>query len=430
MLDAGTVVPGWARTGVALNAWATRRRRCRPRCRSAASSARRDVGPNSHFYTADADECATVKAESGLDVRGDRVPHRSAAACGDRAAPAPTPVYRSFYPGATSASRTTASCPTSRCTRRWRAARPRRRRDVRAAVVARRSRGRRRAPARAGDVRPERRAGRARRRRSASPASSTSSSRRRVDATPSIKYVPAGGAGDVLPAPIPIRTCARDYYSLFQLQNEFFRNALAGDDQLRQRVAFALSQILVTSGLDINEAYGDGDLPADLPRPRVRQLRGPADQGDAVVGDGRLPQHGQQRQARATGVKPNENYARELLQLFSIGAVGAEARRHAAARRARASPIPTYDQDDDRGLRARVHRLDLSAAAGRRAAHAQPEELPRRHGRRSRPITTPAPRRCSTARSRPRACRWTPTSPTRSATSSCIRTSARSSASS
>jgi hypothetical protein len=38
-------------------------------------------------------------------------------------------------------------------------------------------------------------------------------------------------------------------------------------------------------------------------------------QGDAVAGDGRLSQQRQQRQGQA----PNENYARELLQLFSLG---------------------------------------------------------------------------------------------------------------
>ena len=65
-----------------------------------------------------------------------------------------------------------------------------------------------------------------------------------------------GRRGDVLPDRPRPDSARRDYYTLFQLQNDFFRNALTGDDQLRQRVAFALSQIFVTSGLDINEAYG------------------------------------------------------------------------------------------------------------------------------------------------------------------------------
>jgi Protein of unknown function (DUF1800) len=37
--------------------------------------------------------------------------------------------------------------------------------------------------------------------------------------------------------------CQRDNYTLYPLQRHFFSNALFGQDQLRQRVAFALGQI-------------------------------------------------------------------------------------------------------------------------------------------------------------------------------------------
>ena len=40
---------------------------------------------------------------------------------------------------------------------------------------------------------------------------------------------------------------------MYPLQNRFFVNALYGPDQLRQRVAFALHQILVVSGVDITQ---------------------------------------------------------------------------------------------------------------------------------------------------------------------------------
>lgn len=46
-------------------------------------------------------------------------------------------------------------------------------------------------------------------------------------------------------------TCARDNYTLYPLQQHFFVNALSGQDQLRQRVAFALSQIVVASATDV-----------------------------------------------------------------------------------------------------------------------------------------------------------------------------------
>src|SRR5215510_12807412 len=45
--------------------------------------------------------------------------------------------------------------------------------------------------------------------------------------------------------------CQRDNYTYYQLQLHFFTNALYGQDQLRQRIAFALGQMLVTSQVDV-----------------------------------------------------------------------------------------------------------------------------------------------------------------------------------
>jgi len=47
------------------------------------------------------------------------------------------------------------------------------------------------------------------------------------------------------------RTCIRDHYQQYPLQNWFFKEAFYGDPQLRHRVAWALSQIWVTSGVDV-----------------------------------------------------------------------------------------------------------------------------------------------------------------------------------
>ena len=47
--------------------------------------------------------------------------------------------------------------------------------------------------------------------------------------------------------------CVRDHYTMYPLQVRFFQNGLTGDDQLRQRVAFALHEILVVSGLKVKE---------------------------------------------------------------------------------------------------------------------------------------------------------------------------------
>ncbi|MGL5005691.1 MAG: DUF1800 family protein, partial [Casimicrobium sp.] len=54
----------------------------------------------------------------------------------------------------------------------------------------------------------------------------------------------------------PNSYCARDNYSLFLPQKEFFQHAINNPDQLRQRVAWAWSQFFVTSGVDVPQAYG------------------------------------------------------------------------------------------------------------------------------------------------------------------------------
>jgi hypothetical protein len=119
------------------------------------------------------------------------------------------------------------------------------------------------------------------------------------------------------------------------------------DHQLRQRVAWALSQILVISGVEQDcRGARDGALPADHVRGGVRQLRDDPQAHHAVAGDGQLARRGQQRPARPDA-RPRAE--REL-----------RARDHAAVQHrlvelkidgtpltdALGQEIPTYDQDD------------------------------------------------------------------------------------
>jgi uncharacterized protein (DUF1800 family) len=140
--------------------------------------------------------------------------------------------------------------------------------------------------------------------------------------------------------------CVRVNFTMWALQTHFFRNALYGPDQLRQRVAFALSQIFVTSGLPPYQY-------AFWMRPYQQLLY------DSAFGNFRTllynvtlnPMMGRyldmvnnRRFNPATGIKPNENYAREILQLFSIGVFqlnqdGTQVLDEGG------QPIPTYDQD-------------------------------------------------------------------------------------
>jgi uncharacterized protein (DUF1800 family) len=150
-------------------------------------------------------------------------------------------------------------------------------------------------------------------------------------------------------------TCARDNYTMFPLQTHFFRNALYGQDQLRQRVAFALSQILVVSGRDVTlsswmrpyqellyeRAFGNyRDLLRDVTlNPAMGAYL------DALNNrcQNRVPAQLTVCRTGQTG-KPNENYAREVLQLFSIGL---EQLNQDGTRilDGNGRPIPTYTQD-------------------------------------------------------------------------------------
>ena len=182
-------------------------------------------------------------------------------------------------------------------------------------------------------------------------------------------------------------TCQRDNYTMYPLQNRFFVNALYGQDQLRQRVAFALHQIIVVSGVEVNPAKLDGAVSSD-PRPqRVRQLPPAALRDHAQPGDGQLPRH--QTGNTRTHNRPNENYAREILQLFSIGTVRLNPRWHPAARRQRPA---------DPDVRARTTVNNFARVFTGWRSRAAPRCRPRRttsiRWSPTQGATTQAPRRC------------------------------------
>ena len=143
----------------------------------------------------------------------------------------------------------------------------------------------------------------------------------------------------------PASLCSRDNYSLFQVQRTFFQNALTGNDQLRQRVAFALSQIFVVSGLEIDEAYGMAAYQNMLLQDAFGNFRDLLQDVTLSPVMGRyLDMANNDKPNPARGTDPNENYARELMQLFSIGVnklnIDGSVRTDAQG-----NPLPTYDQD-------------------------------------------------------------------------------------
>jgi len=109
--------------------------------------------------------------------------------------------------------------------------------------------------------------------------------------------------------------------ALAPVQAAFFQNVVSGQDQLRQRVAFALSQIFVVS-------QTSGVTPAYAYPPYWRIFRDYAfgnfrDVIEAVTlspAMGRYLNTANNNKANAAkNTAPNENYGRELLQLFTLG---------------------------------------------------------------------------------------------------------------
>jgi uncharacterized protein (DUF1800 family) len=135
-------------------------------------------------------------------------------------------------------------------------------------------------------------------------------------------------------------TCQRDNYTMYPLQKQFFVNALYGEDQLRQRVAFALHQILVVSGVDITLPSWMAPYLQLLHRSAFGSFR-------QLLYDLTLnPAMGNYLDVNGnTKTRPNENYAREVLQLFSIGTIRLNVDGTPLIDSSDGRTVPTYDQD-------------------------------------------------------------------------------------
>lgn len=132
----------------------------------------------------------------------------------------------------------------------------------------------------------------------------------------------------------------------------WFENALTGSDLLRQRVAFALSEIMVVSqvGALQNLPFATADFYDLLARSAFGDFRELLEDVTLHPAMGvYLSMLGNQKAVAATSLRPDENYARELMQLFSIGLV--ELNLDGSVRLdAQGQPIPTYDQDAIEGF--------------------------------------------------------------------------------
>jgi uncharacterized protein (DUF1800 family) len=130
-----------------------------------------------------------------------------------------------------------------------------------------------------------------------------------------------------------------------QRQDIWFQNSVRGNDQLRQRVAWALSQIMVVSQVTlVNYPLGLADYYDMLARNAFGDYRRLIEDVTLHPMMGvYLSMLGNQKPNQALNIRPDENYARELMQLFTIGLVELDA-DGAVKRDALQNPIPTYDQ--------------------------------------------------------------------------------------
>ena len=154
--------------------------------------------------------------------------------------------------------------------------------------------------------------------------------------------------------------------NLAPVQAAFFQNAITGPDQLRQRVAFALSEIWVVSDVSINWAY------AFPPYWRLFRDNAFGNYRDLIKAVTLSPAMGtylsmanNNKANAATGTAANENYAREIMQLFTLGLNQLRSRWQPRARsdqqpRSDVQQCGRYESGES------IYRMDLSSGAARR----------------------------------------------------------------
>ena len=135
------------------------------------------------------------------------------------------------------------------------------------------------------------------------------------------------------------------------VEDSFWQQAIAGNDQLRQRVKYALTQLFVISGTNFqvqSMPRGEAAYYDLLGRDAFTNFR-------QLLGDVTLdPEMGQflsmlQNDKGNANTDPDENYAREIMQLFTIGLW--ELNDDGSQKLdATGNPIPTYSNNDVMGL--------------------------------------------------------------------------------
>ncbi|WP_245792248.1 DUF1800 domain-containing protein [Teredinibacter waterburyi] len=154
----------------------------------------------------------------------------------------------------------------------------------------------------------------------------------------------------------PIRTEELDteaWQRDLQRSDIWWETAIWGKDQLRQKVAYALSQIFVVSNVSdvlFNDSRGIANYHDMLARHALGNFRTLLSEVtlSPIMGE-YLSMIRNEKADPERNIRPDENYARELMQLFTIGLVELELDGSTKLSETD-QPIPTYGQDDIKAL--------------------------------------------------------------------------------
>jgi uncharacterized protein (DUF1800 family) len=341
MLDAGNVIKGWVRTGGQFTVYTDPGPDRVPVCRFFGTPGK---GPNSHFYTADANECAVVKQNPGwtYEAIAFYIPLPVNNAC-----PVNTyPVWRSFFTDQISDVNHRFTADLTAHERM-----PRQKYDPEGLVMC--------APV--SDPELEADVVRLLEQATLGPTEATVQQTKAKGIAPWLDEQLAMNVTRYTQLPwfdppkdptlcsddkslpwTPEKWCALNKWSHVPVAWEFFRQSKSAPDQLRLRMAHVWHQILVNSAPGITYAMADFH----------QRLR------DNVFGTfenlllkyALSPQLGMFQNwvlnvPEYNGIKPNENFARELMQLFTIG-VNALNEDGTTLLNASGQLIPTYGQAD------------------------------------------------------------------------------------
>jgi uncharacterized protein (DUF1800 family) len=139
--------------------------------------------------------------------------------------------------------------------------------------------------------------------------------------------------------PDPDPFCFANHYSMYPVQNWFYKEAIYGDAQLRHRVAWALAQLWVISGVEVQQSSHMTAYHKVLSRNAFGNWRTLMQEMTLNPGMG-----GYLNMRTSTRFSPNENYAREILQLFNTGLFMLNP-DGTFRLDGQGNPIATYDQD-------------------------------------------------------------------------------------